>query len=140
MLCHWSRRHQNKPDDHRHAVPLFSYIVTLCLLSGCVADQQAIQATKMRDALTPYIGRSIADYVVDRGPPTTTVDLGGNKRAFQWQISGQTAGAVVPISGALIAVPPRQQTCMVSLVASARKQSPALSDWIIEDWRWNGAC
>jgi hypothetical protein len=127
-------------DNRRRGIQLFGCIVMFCLLSSCIADQQAIQATRMRDALTPYIGRSIADYVVDRGPPTTTVDLGGNKRAFRWQITGQTAGAVVPISGALIAVPPRQQTCMVSLVASAAKQSPALSDWIIEDWRWNGAC
>jgi hypothetical protein len=94
----------------------------------------------MDGALTPYVGRTVADFVLDRGPPTNTIDMGPNKRGFQWLVTAQTAGAVVPVSGMLVTVPPRQQSCSVSLIASTTKKSPALSDWIIESWRWNGEC
>lgn len=95
----------------------------------------------MEARLAPYVGRSIADVVIDHGPPTTSINMGGNKRAFQWQNNGQTAGAVVPISGALIAVPSQQRIiCLISFIATTRKPSPAMSDWIVESYRWNGAC
>jgi hypothetical protein len=115
--------------------------IGICVLSpGCVADHQAAdQAARMDGALTPYVGRTIADYVLDRGPATNTIDMGANKRGFQWHLTEQTAGAVVPLSGMLVAVPPGQKSCTVALVASATKPSPALSDWVIESWR-NGAC
>jgi hypothetical protein len=113
-------------------------------LPGCAAQERAraeqLQKTKMDSALTPYVGRSIADFMIDRGPATNAIDMGGNKRAFQWKITGQTPGAVVPLSGVLVAVPPQQQTCLVSLIASASKPAPAMSDWIIDSWRWNGDC
>jgi hypothetical protein len=124
-------------------------IIVFCAISGlgllgCTAQGKAMQElqqkTKMESALTPYVGRSIADFMIDRGPSTSTIDLGPNKRAFQWKITGQTAGAVVPLSGMLVTVPPQQQTCTVSLIASTTKKSPAMSDWIIESWRWNGEC
>jgi hypothetical protein len=60
------------------------------------------------------------------------------KRGFQWHVTEQT-GAVGPLSGMLVTVPPGQKSCTVALVASTTKPSPALSDWIIESWRWNGA-
>jgi len=91
-------------------------------------------------ALNPWIGRSIADFVVQHGPPATSIDLGGNKRAFQWQATRQTPAAVIPLGSSLVAVPSRQESCMVSLVASSSKAAPTLSDWIIESWRRNGAC
>ena len=83
-------------------------------------------------ALNPWIGRSIADYVVQRGPPTTSIDLGGNKRAFQWRMTRQTPGAVIPLGNSSVTVPSGQESCMVSLVASSSKAAPTLSDWIIE--------
>jgi hypothetical protein len=82
-------------------------------VGGCAAQ---LQAKKMDTALTPYVGKSIDDFALDHGPPTNTIDIGGNKRGFQWVITGQS------------------QTCTVSLVASTIKPSPALSDWIIESW------
>lgn len=113
-------------------------------LPGCAAQERArveqLQKTRMEFALTPYVGRSIADFMLDRGPATNAIDMGGNKRAFQWKITGQTPGAVVPLSGVLVAVPPQQQTCMVSLLASTSKSNPAMSDWVIDSWRWNGDC
>ena len=108
--------------------------VALC---GCAAQ---LQSKKMETALTPYIGRSIADYSLDHGPPSNTIDMGPNKRGFQWVITGQSPSAIVPLSGMLVAVPSHAQTCSVCLVASTGKPSPALSDWIIESWRWNGDC
>jgi hypothetical protein len=120
----------------RQSVPT---LLTCFALLGCVsaADQQT---KKMESALTPFVGKSVADYALAHGPPTNTIDMGANKKGFQWVITGQTAGAVVPLSGMLVTVPPRQQTCMVSLVANSTRPSQALSDWIIESWQWNGAC
>jgi hypothetical protein len=114
-------------------------LLTCVVLLGCASAEKQ-QMTKMETALSPWVGRSIADYVAERGPPTTSIDLGGNKRAFQWQMTRQTPGAVVPLAGSLIAVPSREESCMVSLVASSSKSAPSLSDWIIERWSWNGAC
>ena len=94
----------------------------------------------MDTALSPFVGKSIADFALAHGPPKDTINMGPNKRGFQWVITGQSAGAVVPVGGALVAVPPRQQTCMVSLVANSIKPSSVLSDWIIESWQWSGAC
>jgi hypothetical protein len=112
-------------------------IATAIMLTGCAAQ---IQAKRNEAILAPYVGKSIADYALDRGPPTNTIDMGANKRGFQWVLTGQSPGAIVPLNGALIAVPARQQTCMISFVASTTKPSPALSDWIIESWHWNGDC
>jgi len=107
-------------------------------VGGCAAQ---LQTNKMEKALSPYAGRSIADFALDYGPPANTIDLGTNKRGFQWVKTGQSPAAVLPLStGALIGVPSHLQTCTVSLVASTIKPSPALSDWIIESWRWNGEC
>ena len=75
-------------------------IIVFCAISGlgllgCTAQEKAQmelqQKTKMESALTPYVGRSIADFMIDRGPSTSTIDLGDNKRAFQWKITAQTA-------------------------------------------------
>ena len=114
---------------------LFLGSAIFCFLLGCATQNQ-----KMQDALHPYVGSSIADFALDHGPPTNTIDMGGTKRGFQWQITGQSAGAVVPVSGMLVAVPPQQRMCLISFVASTTKPSPTFSDWIIESWRWNGAC
>ena len=127
---------------HAWGVIVWRNIVSLlgCVaLLGCASAAQQ-QTTRMETTLSPWVGRSIADFVVERGPPTTSIDLGGNKRAFQWRMTRQTPAAVVPLAGTLIAVPSQEESCMVSLVASSSKSTPALSDWIIERWSWNGAC
>jgi hypothetical protein len=109
---------------------------------SCAQNTKEAQQLASRGdfALNPWIGRSIADFVVQRGPPTTSIDLGGNKRAFQWQATRQTPAAVIPLGSSLVGVPSRQESCLVSLVASSSKAAPTLSDWIIERWTWNGAC
>jgi hypothetical protein len=136
LLCACLYRYNYRPWEGESRAG-FAVMASAVAVGGCAAQ---IQAKKMDTALTPYVGKSIADYALDRGPPTNTIDMGGNKRGFQWVITGQSPAAVVPLNGALIAVPSHQQTCTVSLVASTTKPSPALSDWIIESWRWNGDC
>ena len=88
---------------HYRDIDMNSLLGCVALLGCASAAQQ--QTTKMETALTPWVGRSIGDYVAERGPPTTTIDLGDNKRAFQWQMTRQTPGAVVPLAGSLIVVP-----------------------------------
>jgi hypothetical protein len=110
---------------------------------ACAQDTKEAQqlASKGDFALNPWIGRPIADFVVQRGPPTNSIDLGGNRRTFQWQTTSQTPAAIVPLSGGtLVGVPSRQESCLVSLVANSNKSAPTLSDWMIESWSANGAC
>lgn len=109
-------------------------------LAGCAEHDRQLQMSKMDALLAPYIGKSIAEYVLNKGPPTNTIDLGHEKRGFQWVFTTQSAAAIVPIGGVLVAVPSRQLTCTVIFTASTIKQSPALSDWVIETWRWSGNC
>ena len=45
-------------------------------------DRDFVAVTRRDEKLTPYIGRTIADYVLDHGPPTNTVDLGPGKKGF----------------------------------------------------------
>ena len=94
----------------------------------------------MTRSLNSYVGKSVADVALDRGPPINTIDLGPNKRGFEWQITTETPEVAKPAPGSNIAatVPPSQQICLVSFVASTTNSSPSLSDWIIESSQWKG--
>lgn len=118
---------------------LFAPISVLCLLTGCVSDREK-QQTRMTDVLGPYIGRPISDHILAKGPPTSVVEVNPRKRLYQWVLTRQRPGAIIPVSGVLIAVPSQQESCMVSFITSTQKSAPALDDWIIESWKWNGAC
>ncbi len=111
---------------------------------SCAQNTKEAQQLASRGdfALNPWIGRSIADFVVQRGPPTTSIDLGGNKRAFQWQATRQTPAAVIPLGSSLVGVPSRQESCLVSLVASSSKAAPTvvLTGSSSAGKLWNGAC
>jgi hypothetical protein len=109
-------------------------------LAGCAAMEQQQQQAKMKSFLDPYLGRSIADHVVAKGPPASVTDLGPNRRLYRWVWTRQTVGALVPVGGAIMSIPSQQQQCIVSFTASATKQSPSLQDWIIENYSWEGAC
>jgi hypothetical protein len=52
-------------------------------LAGCTTAAER-QRTKMDASLAPMVGRTIADYTLSKGPSANTVDLGPNKRGFQW--------------------------------------------------------
>jgi hypothetical protein len=119
--------------------------IALCMLvGGCAEAQQqseeAAQKAKMEAALKPYIGKTIADYVLDRGSNYSVIDIGKGKRGFQWVLTRQTPSVTVPVGGMAVTTPPQTQTCTVTMIASTTKATPALGDWVIENWRWNGAC
>jgi hypothetical protein len=114
------------------------------LLASC-SWQQAIQQhqeqqSRMTRSLNAYVGKSVADVALDRGPPTNTIDMGPGKRGFEWEITTETPEVAKPAPGSSIAatVPASQQTCLVSLVAWTTNPSPSLSDWIIESTQWKG--
>jgi hypothetical protein len=118
----------------------------LALVLAACSWQQAVvqhqeQDGRMARSLQAYVGRSVADVAQDRGPPTGTIDLGPNKRGFEWQITTETPEVAKPAPGSYVAatVPAGEQTCLVSFVASTRSSSPSLSDWIIESSQWKGA-
>jgi hypothetical protein len=128
----------------RRSIGLFLRLCIVCLLASC-SIQQAIQEHKEQQArmtrsLNGYVGRSIADVTIDHGPPTNTIDMGANKRSFQWEMTTQTPERAMPAPGSQMAVilPPGEATCLVSFVASATTPSPSLSDWIVESTQWKG--
>jgi hypothetical protein len=55
-------------------------------------------------------------------------------------LTGQGAGAVVPMSGAMIVVPPRELVCTVTLRATTTAKAPELKDRIITGGSWQGSC
>ena len=115
------------------------------LLASCswqeAIQQHREQKGRMERSLNAYVGKSVADVANERGPPTTTTDMGPGRRGFEWEITTEKPEVAMPAPGSGIAatVPPSQQTCRVSFVASTTKPSPSLSDWIIESSQWNGA-
>ena len=119
-------------------------IVAICAaLSGCVTTQEQIQAdqqTRMETALTPWIGQSVASYVAVHGDPTTSVALNEHTTAFRWVMTGSSTGAVIPVMGTLMVVPPRQLQCMVAFQATTSAKTPQLKDFTITKYTWEGVC
>lgn len=113
-------------------------IIVACfpLMSACANVQQE----RMKTALDAYIGQSVANFVADRGEPESSVKLADHESAFRWVITGEGAGAIVPIGSALVAVPPRQLVCSVSLTATTTAALPEYKDWIVTGYKWQGAC
>jgi len=110
-------------------------------LTACAQSNRAdMQRQKMTSALSPYIGKTVAEYVVEHGAPTSSVALGKQQRMFTWIIYGQTAGFSVPINGMVVNSAPQQISCTVNIIANSSLASPTLSDWIIAESKWSGAC
>jgi hypothetical protein len=128
----------------RRLIHLFLGLSMWLFLTSCAlkqaADEHQERQSRMTASVNAYIGKSVADVALDRGPPTSTIDLGANKRGFQWEITTERPERSVPAPGSPIAVtlPPSEETCLVSFVASTSNPSPSLSDWIIESSQWKG--
>jgi hypothetical protein len=104
-------------------------------------QQHREQQGRMTRSLNAYVGRSVADVALERGPPTNTIDMGPGKRGFEWQFATARPEMALPApaSGVAATLPPGQEMCSVSLVASSPTSSLSLSDWIIESSQWKGA-
>jgi hypothetical protein len=105
----------------------------LCACTGSKPD--AMQLT-----LNPWVGRSIGDYVDQRGPPTDMQDLGPGRARFQWITGEVKPSAMRPTGSNIVVVPPNSSSCLISLVATTTDPNPGLGDWIIEKWSLNGVC
>lgn len=129
-----------------------SWLILVCL-AGCDSLPPALmtwqqrqefqheqQQSKMTAALDTVIGRPISDYVIAKGPPASTTDISPTKRLFRWVFTGQSVGGVVPVGGAIVAIPSRQLQCSVSFVANTSKSKPSLQDWTVESYSWEGSC
>jgi hypothetical protein len=114
--------------------PMILVLVIPAVLAGC-------QQQRMEKVLNSYTGRSIAEFVADRGAPTSAVKLSDHEAAFRWVITGTNPGGVVAGGGSLIVIPARQQECDVTLRAVTQSSGQvAWKDWIIQSWNWRGAC
>jgi hypothetical protein len=102
--------------------------------------QHEQQQSKMTAALDTVVGHPISDYVIAKGPPASTTDISPTKRLFRWVFTGQSIGGIVPVGGAIVAIPSRQLQCTVSFVANTSKSKPSLQDWTVESYSWDGSC
>jgi hypothetical protein len=120
---------------------IFAGAASLLLLNGCAELEAQKQQQKMQNALSQWIGRSIADYVAVKGAPQLDFDVGKGKKSFQWVLTGQApaAGAVLS-SGIVVARPAQTLTCRVTFTAVAEKPAPTFADWRIETYQWGGDC
>ena len=132
------------------------YLISTCLvlfLAGCDSlppvlmtwqqrqeFQHEQQQSKMTAALDTVVGHPISDYVIAKGPPASTTDISPTKRLFRWVFTGQSIGGIVPVGGAIVAIPSRQLQCTVSFVANTSKSKPSLQDWTVESYSWDGSC
>jgi hypothetical protein len=120
-------------------VSFSEYLITMIAAGALCACTGSKQDT-MKLTLNPWIGRSIGDYVDQRGPPTNTQDLGPGRARFQW-ITGEVKPSAMPPTGSnIVVVPPSASSCLVSLMATTTSPNPGLGDWIIESWSLNGTC
>ena len=119
-----------------------AFILVAIALSACAGMQQQQQQEKMKAALDPYIGRTIAEYVIARGPPQQQIALGPKQRLFEWIMTEGTPGVamVMPGSNMVVSRPPGTRSCNVAFVANAPGENAALNQWVIKSYRWNGAC
>ena len=114
-------------------------LTALLFLTACTTIAQQ-QQTRMANSLRPWVGQSVASFVAQRGYPSSSVKIAGHTTAFRWVLTGQSAGAIMPI-GAMIAVaPPHQVQCTVVMTASSKIPNPELKDYVITSYSWNGAC
>jgi len=98
-----------------------------CTLIGCVSEQEQHQKTVAKN-LDPMVGQSIAVVAGQWGPPQDTIDLGPNKKMFQWVKTSQTPGFAVPINGMMVARGPQTAECRYPL----RRPLPAqMRHWLI---------
>jgi hypothetical protein len=119
-------------------LPICAFL-TACAIKEAI-DHHKEQESRMAQSITAYIGKSVADVALDRGPPTHVVNVGSSRRDFQWETTTEAPERPLPAPGARMAstVPPGQETCLVSFVASSPTSSSSLSDWIIESGQWKG--
>ena len=95
-------------------------LASFLFLMGCASEIMA-----------SYVSKSINEPILDYGPPTHIVDLGNNKRAFQWKIDSSgllpistpttstiyTNGSVATVSSTTTSYIPYSDSCLYTLTA-----------------------
>ena len=94
--------------------------------------------------LDSYVGKSIAEPILDYGPPTNILELGDGKRAYQWAM---TNSGVIPMTspasatvygsggyatayGTSTSYIPYSNDCVYTLLASQKGK-----DWLVDGFR-----
>lgn len=108
-------------------------LASALLVSGC--------ATAIMES---YVGKPVTEVVLDYGPPVNFLDVGPDRRAFQWQIdssgvmpvTSQSTGNIfgpggyASYGGTTTSYVPYQQSCLYTMMASWSG-----NDWIIDSFR-----
>ena len=120
-------------------------ILATLSLAGCAGmdgptSEQIAQSTRMESALSRYVGKSIADIAIARGPAQSDFEIAKGTKVFQWVSYGQAPGMSAVMNNMMITRPGAQLVCRVSFTAKTDKPQPTLADWQIVSWRWEGHC
>ena len=120
---------------------ILAAIAVLPALQACtVSQERAIAEARAKSAYEHLVGKSIAEASITLGPPATSFPIGQGRQAFQWVRAGVNPGAIIPVGGMLIAAPPTQTECRVTLTASTAAKSPGLPDWEADSLNIAGMC
>jgi len=102
--------------------------LSLCNCAGTIGADPA------RSSLQTYVGHPVSELIARFGPAKASINLGGDKMAFQWDRS---------VLGQSLTVP-RDPGCRLdTIIAIARQMHPrgAPSDfqaWSVEGWQFGG--
>lgn len=78
--------------------------------------------------LESYVGKSITEAELDLGPPVNVVELGADRRGYQWAVTNSDYVPIVtPTTTTYL---PYSTDCIYTLLASKRG-----SDWIVDGFR-----
>jgi hypothetical protein len=66
-----------------------------CVIGACAGKQDTAKIP-----LSAWVGRSIGEYVDQRGLPSNTIDLGPGRAAFQW-VTGEVKPSAMSPAGAV---------------------------------------
>ena len=102
--------------------------LSLCNCAGTIGVDPA------RSSLQTYVGHPVSELIARFGPAKASINLGGDKMAFQWDRS---------VLGQSLTVPRNPGCRLDTIIAIARQMHPraAPSDfqaWSVEGWQFGG--
>ena len=77
------------------------YLMVLLVIAvefGCAGPKQ----NPLKSTLNAWIGRSIADFMDQRGQPTNTMDMGQGRARFQWVTGDVKPSSMSPAGGLVL--------------------------------------
>ena len=111
----------------------------IVFLTACAATREQ-KTAEIEQSLAAAHGKGLGPAVAGLGPPHSTFELGKGRRGFQWVMTSQRPGMIMPIGNSLMVAPPQATICRITFTAITKSRNPGLNDWIIDGHAWAGRC